>query len=179
MPKTVLYIATSLDGFIAKPDGNLDWLTSFPPPPNGDYGYASLLHRIGTILMGRKTYEELLGFGIEWPYAGYETFVVTSNTELNINSPDTFLLPSSLSTLVNELKTTRTKDIWIVGGGQLIASLLQENLIDEMILSVIPKIIGEGIPLFPGNHPASDWELRESEVFSTGLVNLKYSLLNK
>jgi len=176
MPKMVLYIASSLDGYIAKPDGNLDWLTTFPPPQTGDYGYTELLQRIGTILMGRKTYEELLGFEIDWPYTGYETFVVTSNTGLNIQSPDTFLLTSSLSTFIHDLKTTRTKDIWIVGGGQLISELLKEKLIDEMIISLIPKIIGEGIPLFPGPLPESEWILGESEAFSTGLVNLRYEI---
>ncbi len=65
MMNTVLHIATSLDGFIAKPNGNLDWLTSIPDPHKGDYGYAELLNSIGTIIMGRKTYEEIIGFGVE------------------------------------------------------------------------------------------------------------------
>lgn len=174
MPNTILYIASSLDGFIAKPDGNLDWLTGFPPPQQGDYGYQALLERIGTIIMGRKTYDELLGFGIEWPYMGFETFVITSQPGLAIQSPDTFLVTSNLKEFMLELKSAVEKDIWIVGGGALISSLLKDQLIDEMILSVIPKIIGNGIPLFPGPLPESEWILRESEAFSTGLVNLYY-----
>jgi dihydrofolate reductase len=78
MPLTILYIATSIDGFIARPDGNLDWLTSTPMPESGDYGYTALLESTDTIIMGRKTYDELIGFGGEWPYSGFNTYVVSN-----------------------------------------------------------------------------------------------------
>ena len=86
MIKTVLFIAASLDAYIAKPDGNLDWLTSFPVPSEDDYGYSKLLSNTETIIMGRKTYEEVIGFGIEWQYNGIETYVVSSNKNLKIQT---------------------------------------------------------------------------------------------
>mgnify|MGYP003336074010 FL=1 len=123
MNKTVLYIATSLDGFIARSDGNLDWLTSFLNPESGDYGYAALLESIETIIMGRLTYDEVIGFGIEWPYSGFDTYVATKNCALKIKSPDTYLLTDNLKDVVTDLKRKTKKDIWLVGGGKLQRSI--------------------------------------------------------
>jgi len=130
--KTVLYIATSLDGFIARPDGSLDWLTSVPSPETGDYGYAAFLERIGTTIMGRLTYDEIIGFGVEWPYAGLDTYVATKNSALKIQSPDTYLLTEDLREFVTELKRKAKNDIWLVGGGQLITAFINEGLLDKM-----------------------------------------------
>lgn len=174
MTKTVLYIATSLDGFIARPNGNLDWLTSTPNPDTGDYGYAELLEGIATIIMGRKTYEEVIGFGGDWPYAGFDTYVVTTNQALTIQSPNTHCLTQNLKTFVTDLKTKSEKDIWLVGGGQLITSFIGENLLDKMIITIIPKIIGEGLPLFGGKPKETNWQLIETKSFNTGVVNLTY-----
>jgi len=96
MPKTILYIAQSLDGYIARPDGSLDWLTSFPPPKTGDYGYESLLEQTELIVMGRKTYEELLGFGIDWPYTDFKTLVVSSNSSFKISTENTALVSDNM-----------------------------------------------------------------------------------
>ena len=112
MTKTVLYIATSLDGFIARPDGNLDWLTSIPRPESGDdYGYTELLNSIGTTIMGRKTYDEMIGFGGDWPYPELKSFVVTTNKDLNIQSPNTYTLTEHLTDFVTDLKKKTEKDI--------------------------------------------------------------------
>lgn len=116
MSKTVLYIAMSLDGYIAKPDGSLDWLTSTPTPKDGgDYGYSDLIARVGSTVMGRTTYEEILGFGGEWPYSGLDSFVVTSNSDLEVKSPDTKSIDQDIASFLSELKATAKKDIWIVG----------------------------------------------------------------
>ena len=148
MVKTVLYIATSLDGFIARPDGNLDWLTSIPSPQTGDYGYAELLKTIGTTIMGRKTYNEIIGFGIDWPYIGFNSYVVTRDKELTIQSLETNLLTDNIKDFIENIKSKTNKDIWLIGGGQLITTFINEGLLDKMITTIIPKIIGEGIPLF-------------------------------
>lgn len=174
MSKVILYIAKSLDGFIARPDGNLDWLTSTPKPKKGDYGYTELLEGIGTIIMGRKTYDVVIGFGEEWAYTGFDTFVVTTDKNFEIKSPDTYLLTENLKDFVTELKNKAEKDIWLVGGGQLIRSFINDGLLDRMIISVIPKIIGDGIPLFPKNTAETNWKLINTEPFNTGLVNLTY-----
>ncbi|MBL7784266.1 MAG: dihydrofolate reductase [Saprospiraceae bacterium] len=174
MSKVILYIATSLDGYIARPDGNLDWLTSVPNPETGDYGYAALLERIGAIIMGRKTYDELLGFGIEWPYEGFDTIIVSTDKSLAIKSPDTRVLTDNLTEVVTALKKQSPKDIWLVGGGQLINVFIQHGLLDQMIISIVPKIIGDGIPLFPKNTLQTEWKLVGIQAFNTGLVNVTY-----
>lgn len=174
MIKTVLYIATSLDGFIARPDGNIDWLTSIPSPQEGDYGYAELLNSIGTTIMGRKTYEKIIGFGVDWPYIGLDSYVLTSDKALKIQSPETYLLTENIKDFITEIKTKTNKDIWLIGGGQLIRSFINEGLLDKMIITVIPKIIGEGIPLFADNPKETNWKLIEAKPFDTGVVNLTY-----
>ncbi|POY36198.1 dihydrofolate reductase [Solitalea longa] len=178
MSKVVLFTATSLDGFIAKPDGNLDWLNSFPNPENGDYGYEELLANIQTIIMGRKTYDEVMGFGIEWPYVGYTTYVVTNNVNFKTNSPDTFIFTGNIKDLVVEISTKSDKDIWLVGGGQLTTSFINSGLIDRMALSIIPKLIGEGIPLFAPKPAETEWKLVKIQQFDTGLVNLIYDKMD-
>lgn len=175
MTKTVLYIAISLDGFIARPDGSLDWLTSFPPSETGgDYGYSELLNSIGTTIMGRKTYDEIIGFGVDWPYPNLNSFVVTTNKDLKIQSPSTYTLTENLTDFVGDLKTKTEKDIWLIGGGQLITTFINEGLLDRMIITVIPKIIGEGLPLFAHKPKESNWKLIEAKSFDTGVVNLTY-----
>jgi dihydrofolate reductase len=174
MIKTVLYIATSLDGFIARPDGNLDWLTSTPSPQKGDYGYAELLKTIGTIIMGRKTYDEVIGFGIDWPYIGFDSYVVTRDKELTIQSPETYLLTDNIKEFIDSIKSKTNKDIWLIGGGKLITTFINEGLLDKMIISIIPKIIGEGIPLFADKPKESNWKLHDIKSFDTGVVNLTY-----
>lgn len=178
MNKTVLYIATSLDGFIARSDGNLDWLTSFPHPESGDYGYAELLESIGTIIVGRLTYDEVIGFGIDWPYSGFDTYVVTKNSALKIKSPDTYLLTDNLKDVVTDLKRKTKKDIWLVGGGKLNTTFINEGLLDKMVISIIPKIIGEGLPLFADKPKETNWKLVNTKSFNTGVVNLTYERTN-
>ena len=174
MPKTILYITQSLDGYIARPDGSLDWLTSFPPPKTGDYGYESLLEQTELIVMGRKNYEELLGFGIDWPYTDFKTLVVSSNSSFKISTQNTALVSDNIEKQLSDWKTNATKNAWIVGGAQLIKSLLDKQLIDEMILSILPKTIGNGIKLFSDSCIETDFELIECKSFETGLVNLHY-----
>lgn len=171
----VLYIATSLDGFIARPDGNLDWLTSIPQPENGDdYGYSDLLKSIGTTVMGRKTYEEIIGFGGEWPYVGIDSYVVTTNNDFTIQSPDTYRLTENVKDFLTDLKSKTDKDIWLIGGGQLITKLINENVLDRMIITIIPKIIGEGVPLFANKPNETNWKLIEAKTYDTGVVSLIY-----
>ncbi len=172
--KTVLYIACSLDNYIAKPDGNIDWLTSFPQPKIGDYGYQALLESTETIILGRKTYEELISVVDEWPYAGFHTHVVTSDAMYQVKSANTHVLSGKFSEFIQKLKDTNTKNCWIVGGGNLITEFLNLQLLDKMIISIVPTILGDGIPLFPNKPNASTWKLVNVEKFDTGLVNLTY-----
>ena len=176
MVETVLYIATSLDGYIARPDGNLDWLSSFPAPETGDYGYTELLNSIEAIIMGRKTYEAIIGFGVDWPYTGIDAYVVTTNKELQIKSPDTFLLSNDTNDFVTKLRRKTKRDIWLVGGGQLITKFINEAILDKMIITVIPKMIGKGIPLFADKLKETNLRIVDIQLFDTGAVNLTYEM---
>jgi dihydrofolate reductase len=174
MKKVKLYIATSLDGYIARPDGSVDWLESLPNPNQLDYGYSQFLETIDTVVMGRKTYEEILGFGIPWPYGNCQTRVVTRNPGLEIRSENTGLLGSDLKTSLEELRQQPGKDIWIVGGGILISHLLSHDLIDEIILFMMPIVLGEGIPLFPKGTKEGMLKLEKVVTYETGVVELRY-----
>lgn len=174
MAEVILFIATSLDGYIARPDGNIDWLNSIPNPEQGDYGYEALLHNVGITVMGRKTYEEVLGFGVEWPYADLLTYVVTHDSHYRPSTPKTFILTSDIKHFIIEQKKSSTKDIWLVGGSQLNTAFINESLIDRMIISIIPKIIGEGIPLFAHKPIDSVWKLENAKTFDTSVVTLTY-----
>jgi dihydrofolate reductase len=174
MSLVTLYIAASLDGKIARTDGGLDWLTQWPNPNQIDHGYEAFLRTIGTTLMGKKTYLEILGFGVDWPYTGMDSYVVTTDPTFQASTPNTQVVTSNLAGLVQSLKRTSDKDIWLVGGGQLIASFLGLNLLDRMILTVVPITLGKGIPLFPDQQQTALWKLTGVEPFETGLVNLTY-----
>ena len=127
MPKIILYIAISLDGFIAKEDGNIDWLSSF----DEDYGYDEFLSTLDTIIMGRKTYEQVLSFG-EWPYSGLNTFVYTHQDSKENDNNIEFISGSIPQTLA-EIKKQSEKNIWLVGGGNLITEFVKHQLIDEYV----------------------------------------------
>lgn len=174
MSKTILYIATTLDGKIARTDGSLDWLYALPNPGQIDYGYEQFIKCIGTTIMGRITYEEIIGFGVDWPYIGMSSYVVTTNKNFEPSTPETFTITTSLNDFVNELKLKTEKDIWLIGGGKLISSFLESDLLDRMILTLIPTTIGEGIELFPEIRKETNWTLTNVEQFETGVVNLTY-----
>jgi dihydrofolate reductase len=174
MCKTTLYIATTLDGKIARKDGSLDWLNALPNPNQIDHGYGEFLNSIGTTIMGRNTYEEIIGFGVDWPYIGKTSYVVTTNKDFKPSTPETLATSENLTDLINELKKKSEKDIWLIGGGQLIAAFLEKDLLDRMILTLIPNTLGEGIPLFPEIRKEVLWTLTKVEQFETGVVNLTY-----
>lgn len=174
MGKVVLYIASSLDGYIAKPNGNLDWLTSVPNPESGDYGYQDLLDQTDIIIMGKSTYLEVLSFDIEWPYGNHQTFVVTHDQQFQPTTPHTFTLSSNIHEFVNHHKNKSQKNCWLVGGGKLISHFLAENLLDRMILTLIPITLGRGISLFPPHTSETQWSLIKTNAFNTGVVNLTY-----
>jgi dihydrofolate reductase len=176
MQQVVLYIAASLDGFIARSDGSIDWLEGLPNPDNSDYGYGKFLEGIGSIVMGRKTYEVIMGFGVEWPYAGLQTFVVSRQPGLAINSPDTQLVQEEIPRLISQLKASSDKDIWLVGGGELATWFLNQDLLDRIILTVIPLVLGNGIPLFAPAPKESNWSLKQVESYSSGAVTLHYDI---
>ena len=173
MRKVKLYIAISLDGKIAKPDGNLDWLHNVPNPDKTDHGYAAFLSAVDTTLMGNKTYKEVLGFGIEWPYGNLTNYVFTRNSDLKDDGRVKFI-SSDIVSFVAQLKEQEGKDIWLIGGGEINTILLNAGLIDEMLVFVMPVVIGKGISIFEGDVNEAQLKLADVHQYGSGAVRLTY-----
>jgi dihydrofolate reductase len=173
MGKIVLYIATSIDGRIADANGGVEFLDGFGSVEE-DYGYSRFIKTIGTVVMGSATYEKLLGFSY-W-YEGME-HVVFSSRELHVPEGRSIRkLSGDPRELAAELRS-RDKDSWLVGGAALLSSFLEHQLIDTMIISIIPRYLGSGISLWQDGTPMqSKWALTDSKSWNDGVVQLHYSL---
>jgi dihydrofolate reductase len=171
--KVVLFIATSLDGYIAKEDGDLDWLSMVDDPPQ-DYGYSSFTDTVDTVIMGRKSYEKVLSFGIDFPHKNKRCYVL-SKTRQGSDENVTFF-SGNLMELVSELKQAGGKNIYLDGGSQIVFEFLKYNLVDEAIISVVPILLGAGIPLFKNSNTPRPLKLIKSTSFKSGLGQLHYSL---
>lgn len=145
--KIVLYIAMSLDGYIARKDGTLDWL---PDPGDIDMGYDDFYDTIDTVVMGAATYEQIINelSPDVWPYEGKQCFVAT--TKNRTSDKRTTFISEDIAGFVSKLKQQPGKDIWLVGGGKLVDPFIKQNVIDQYIITVMPTILGDGIPLFLG-----------------------------
>lgn len=151
-------------------DGNLDWLTKYPMPTGTEYGYKDLMDSIDTIIMGGKTYRAVLDMDFEWPYSDKACYIVSHrNTNLTPTKNVKFITENVVET-VKALKQQDGKDIWLVGGGQVITLLLNHDLVDEMQICYIPVILGNGIPLFPNQPKESTWKFAGSEAYDSGIV---------
>jgi dihydrofolate reductase len=170
-----VYIATSADGFIARPDGGVEWLDR----PRADYGMDAFFRSVDTILWGRKTYEVALGFtgGKGVGYGAQVKNWVFSRRPPTSPSPDVEFVHEPIRTFARRLRATPGRDVWIMGGAGLIASFLDAGEIDEFIVHVIPTIIGEGIPLSAPRHRLVPLRLRSTKRFSDGVVRLHYEVL--
>jgi len=183
MTKIKLFIATTLDGFIAREDGSLDWLSGSnadspqleeKPTNENDGGYGEFLSTIDLVVMGRSTYEEILGFGVEWPYSNFRSYIVTSKKNYETKTDNTYTLNGIEQNAIAKIKSESKKSIWIVGGGNIITQFLNHDAIDEMTLNVFPIILGKGIRLFPDEPKETMFELKNIESFNSGFVNLTY-----
>lgn len=170
--KIIVHIATSADGYIARPDGDLEWLTS-RPAPNGFYGMNAFVKSIDTKLLGRKTYDESLRLGAKFD-AKNPTIVCSRQTPPPDIPPGVEFVTGEIGRFVARLREQPGKDIWLMGGGELIASFLDEHAIDEFVVSVVPVFIGDGIPLIARRHRHTPLELRSVERFEDGVVHLHY-----
>lgn len=170
--KLILFIACSLDGFIAETDGGLGWL-DMVTTEGEDYGYSKIVAQTDTFILGRKTYDKVLTFGMPFPHDDRQTYVITRTAKTSDNNLHFY--NGSLSGLLNTLQASPGKDIHLDGGGELIKAFMQENLIDEYIISIIPTLLGSGIPLFvAGEKPRIDLQLIDTKTFPSGLVQLHY-----
>jgi dihydrofolate reductase len=170
----IVFIATSLDGYIADKEGGLDWLQSVPNPDNDDLGYNALMERVDALVMGRNTMDIVLSFGIDWPYT--KPVYVLSNTLTEVPAElegKVFLVKGDLSTIVSDLNKQGLKDLYI-DGGVTIQSFLKEDLIDEMIITTIPILLGGGSPLFGELTSHLQFELKNSETHLGQIVQSQF-----
>lgn len=171
MRKLKYHVASSVDGFIAQLDHTID---GFVPEGEHVTDYLdSLRHDYDVVLMGRRTYEFGLRFGVTNPYPWMKQYVISSTMEKSPD-PNVELVTQNVSGLVRDLKSGAGKDIYLCGGAELAASLFAEGLIDEVILKLNPLLLGAGIPLFTGPIRQTDLELTGSKVYGNGVVLLRY-----
>ncbi|MBY5946687.1 dihydrofolate reductase family protein [Photobacterium rosenbergii] len=171
----IVYIATSLDGYIADKNGNLDWLHSIPNPEGNDFGFADFMDRVDALVMGRNSFETVCGFDCEWPYSK-PVFVISNSLKTIPNNykDKAFLVNGELKDILTELNSKGFNDLYI-DGGKTVQSFMAEGLIDEMIITTIPVILGGGTPLFGETASPVNFALKHSEVLLDTIVKNHYS----
>lgn len=170
----IYYVAASLDGYIARPDGRVDWLK--PIEDTGDdHGYQAFYDSIDGLLMGRVTYETVQAFGGAWPYPGKPCIALTRGTPPPA-APEVRISHETPAQAIADLAASGCKRIWLVGGGSLAGTCYSAGLLDELVVSFIPHLLGAGIPMFATGLERR-LQLREQRSFPTGVVQLHYQLL--
>lgn len=170
--KCSAFLAMSLDGYIARSDGSTDWLHGYDIDGE-DYGYGEYISSIDAIIMGRKTFEQVLTFK-EWPYD--LPIYILSKTLQEGNLPNScYLWKKTPELLLSELQSRSMRHLYI-DGGQTILYFLKFALLDEIIVTVVPVLLSKGIPLFSGNYPGIVLECQESKSYLSGLVRIKYKI---
>jgi|SRR5580658_8964659 dihydrofolate reductase len=179
--KIVVYITTSVDGYIARPDGDVTWLSR--PMPKGNYGMGEFLESIDAILWGRKTYSKGIEMGMEKRMAsgfgpGIKNYLFSRQAQKS-KAPGFEVVSDPIKTFAQGLRKKRGKNIWMMGGGEIIASFLDEGEIDEFRINVVPILIGEGIPLIQPRHRFLRLKLLFCKESSDGLVSRHYQVSQK
>ena len=162
-----LFIATSLDGYIADEHGAVDWLFH-----DSDYGYAAFFRTVDALVMGRRTFGQALGLG-GWPYGEKPTVVFGPGRPTD--APGHVVMTTDPpQDVLRGLEAKGVEHVWLVGGAGLVASFRQEGLIDRFVISVHPVLLGKGLPLFAADLPAASLRFVSAEPFASGLVQLTY-----
>lgn len=177
MSKITLYIASSLDGFIADEDGGVEWLETFDDTyQDGESGssYEDFFESVECLVMGANTYEQILTFG-DWPYGDRPTFI-TTHEDLPKKKEIITFYEGNVRALVEDTIPSEYEHIWIVGGAVLAQEFLKQDLIDEIRLSVIPVLLGDGIPLFGDSGSEQALHLMDSTAYESGIVELQYKI---
>ena len=172
--KNKVFIATSIDGFIADKNGGIDWLHAIPNPDNIDMGYGEFMAQVDALVMGRATFETVCGFDMDWPYS--KPVFVLSNTLSRL--PKEYegkaeQVKGSLKEILEKIHNTGYHRLYI-DGGRTIQSFLKEDLIDELTITTIPCILGGGIPLFTELPNTLDFECVESRLFLDKVVQNRF-----
>lgn len=172
----ILYIAISLDGYIAKPNDDLSFL-SVVEQEGQDYGYADFVKSVDAVIIGRKTYDKVISMGYHFPHADKDTYIITRTPKPNIGSAKFYT--GNLKELVKKLKSQQIKKIYCDGGAEIVNELLKDNLIDEFIISIIPILVGSGTKLFKDGRPEQKLELVSTKQFDKGLTQLHYKRIDQ
>ncbi len=173
-----VYIATSLDGYIARRNHSLDWLDELSNPENDDFGYASFMLGIDALVMGRNTFDKILSFN-EWPF-NKPVFIV-SNSLKNIPTDlqgKAKIINGTVTEMLDEIHQSGYKELYI-DGGQTISTFLAEDKIDEMTITRVPRLLGDGIRLFDFIGIDLQFEHVETISYSNGLIKSYYKRLRK
>jgi dihydrofolate reductase len=169
--KLVLYIAMSLDGYIATPEGNLDFL-SMVEQEGQDYGYQDFTNTIDTIIIGRKSYDKVPSMGFAYPHADKDVYIISRTQHPPVGNFKYYT--GDLAELVTSLKSKPGRHIYCDGGAEIVTELLQHKLIDEFVISIIPILLGDGIRLFKDGRPEQKLKLLFVKQFEKGLAQLHY-----
>lgn len=170
--KVIVHIATSADGYIARSGGDLDWLTS-RPAPKGFYGMDAFMKSVDTKVLGRKTYEVSLRMGAKFDSQG-RTIVFSRRPPPGDAPSGVEFVKDAIGPFVSRLRERPGKDVWLMGGGEIIASFLDAQAIDDFVISVVPVFIGDGIPLMARRHRHVPLDLHAIDRFEDGVVQLHY-----
>jgi dihydrofolate reductase len=171
-PKISVYIAMSIDGYIARKDGSIDWLER-GHVGDEDYGFKKFFNSIDALILGRNTYETVSAFD-KWPYTG-KRVIVLSNT-LNEVRKEAELFCGQLTNLASILHSDGIQHVW-VDGGITISKFLEAGLVDHITISIIPVILGSGIPLFSFMHIEQVCRFISTQSYPSGLVQLQYEVI--
>jgi dihydrofolate reductase len=175
--KIIVEAATSADGYIARPDGDIEWLTSHPNP-KGMYGMAAFIRTIDTILYGRKTYEFGVQMGVTFDRK-IRHYVFSRQAPPPSVPPGVKFVSEPVREFARRLRATKGKDIWMMGGAEIIGAFLDEEAIDEFRMTMIPVLIGEGIPLVAPRHRYVPLRLKAVRSFPDGVVQVHYEVGKK
>ncbi len=171
--KIVLYIAASLDGYIATNEENLEWL--FQVAGEGDNGYSEFYDTVDTILLGRVTYDWIMQHEQgNFPYEGKECYVFSRKYQEDTEHVK--FVNDDIEAFVNSLQRKEGKRIWLVGGGKILQDFLEKRLIDEMILNIAPVVLGSGIPLFRESNISTQLTLKKINRFNQ-FVEMRYDVI--
>jgi dihydrofolate reductase len=174
--KVIVYIAVSADGYIARSDGDVSWLNR--PMPKGQYGMNAFANSVDTILWGRKTYTKGIEMGMK--DGGFSPKIKNYVFSRQLQEPllrGFELVKEPIKSFMRQLRSQPGKNIWMMGGGEIIGAFLDQEEIDEFSIHMIPILIGEGIPLIKPQHRSIPLKLLLTKKFSDGVVHLNYRVL--
>ena len=172
MRRIIAYLATSVDGFIARADGSVDWLDR--PRPRGNYGMGAFIHSIDTVVMGRATYD--VGVKLGAPIWSGAKNIILSRTLAPDAVKDATVEKGDARELADRWRKEEGRDIWLMGGAKVFGEFLDAGALDEMIIHIVPVVIGTGIPLLDAKRRTSPLKLVSTRKFSDGVVRVHYSV---